>query len=83
MSIRDWIYTPGFYCHYLQHNNSRISNNYYKGVQCLKLYKSMKSFINDNRKYIPKENLWILRKYRNKLFTIFVKQKIRKLLNLR
>ncbi len=79
MSITNWIYTPGFYCLYIQHADERISDDYHIGVQCYELYKSMKRFVDNNISYIPKENLWLLNEYRNRLLKIFLMQLLRKI----
>ena len=80
MTINNWSYTPGFFCKYVTHDGSQISNTYYKGVQCLTLYKSMYNFIIYNRNQIPQKNMWILKRYRNKLVKIYLKQQVKKLL---
>lgn len=80
MTIRNWSYTPGFFCKYVTHDGSQISNSYHKGVQCFTIYKSMYNFIIYSRNKIPQENRWVLRRYRNKLVKIYSIQQIRKLL---
>ncbi|MEA3458819.1 MAG: glycosyltransferase family 2 protein [Candidatus Thermoplasmatota archaeon] len=80
MTIRNWSYTPGFFCKYVTHDGSQISNSYHKGVQCFTIYKSMYNFIIYSRNKIPQENRWVLRRYRNKLVKIYLRQQIRKLL---
>jgi glycosyltransferase involved in cell wall biosynthesis len=82
MTIRDWSYTPGFFCKYTMHDADQISNTYHKEIQCLTLYKSMSDFIKDSKNKESKEKKLIFRLYRNYLVKIYLRQKIKKTLKI-
>jgi glycosyltransferase involved in cell wall biosynthesis len=78
LSIENVSYTPGFFCKYNMHNDNRISDSYYKGIQCFELYRSFRNFFLKNKKEIPQNNYYLIKKYRNRLFHIFLIQNLKR-----
>lgn len=82
MTINSWSYTPGFFCKYVMHDGPRISGDYHKGMQYLMLYRSMHDFIKYSNNKITIDNKLILAQYRNNLFKLYLRHKIKKILKM-
>lgn len=80
LTIKKWMYTPGFFCRYYQHDDNQISDSYSLGLQHFELIKSFRSFYKNNHAYIPKENAYLVGKYTRKIFSLYLKNNVKKFL---
>ena len=75
--IDKWSYvnTPLFqYCY---HDQNRISNSYYKGVQYHELRKSFRNFIINNKSFIASDPLKLYKDYSHVLWKLQIKDKLK------
>ena len=67
LSIQGWVYTPGFWCFYMMHEDDQLSDTYNKGSQYKELYISLITYWKNNKKIIPATNSWVVRQFTLKM----------------
>lgn len=60
LTVRKWVYTPGYWVDYLQHENSITCKTKGRKVDYEAYWKSAKSYADQSAGKIPGENIWML-----------------------
>jgi len=64
IGIRGWVYTPGYWSFYIQHEDMQISDIYkLKRPQYFELFKSLHNYWLLNKSIIPIDNYWMVRQF--------------------